>query len=69
MRDMLTILEACLESGCVQLSPEQFPGKLTLQPGDYVILYRAKRALNTLKSSRTSFTIQSGKTNNLHLHG
>ena len=65
----VVILEASSNRVVVQLSPEQFPGKLTLQPGDYVLLYRAKRALNTLKSFQTSFTIQSGKTNNLHLHG
>ena len=65
----IVILEAASNDVVVQWAPEQFAGRLTLQPGDYVILYRAKNALNTLKSSRTSFTIQSGKTNNLHLHG
>ena len=65
----IVILEATSNDVVVQWAPEQFAGRLTLQPGDYVILYRAKHALNTLKSSRTSFTIQSGKTNNLHLHG
>ena len=65
----IVILEAASNDVVVQWAPEQFAGRLTLQPGDYVILYRAKNALNTLKSSRISFTIQSGKTNNLHLHG
>ena len=65
----IVILEAASNDVVVQWSPKQFAGKLTLQPGDYVLLYRAKHALNTLKSFRTSFTIQSGKTNNLHLHG
>ena len=65
----IVILEAASNDVVVQWSPEQFAGKLTLQPGDYVLLYRAKHAVNTLKSFRTSFTIQSGKTNNLHLHG
>ena len=65
----IVILDASSNDIVVQLSPEQFTGKWTLQPGDYVLLYRAKHALNTLKSVRTSFTIQSGKTHNLHIHG
>ena len=65
----IVILDASTNDVVLQWSPEQFTGKVTLQPGDYTLLYRAKHALNTLKSFRTSFTIQSGKTYNLHLHG
>ena len=65
----MVILDASTNDVVLQWSPEQFTGKVTLQPGDYTLLYRAKHALNTLKSFRTSFTIQSGKTYNLHLHG
>ena len=65
----IVILDALSSQVVVQLAPEQFTSTLTLQPGNYVLLYRTKQARSTLQSVQTTFTIQSGKSTNLHLHG
>ncbi|MGB1100526.1 MAG: hypothetical protein ACPGYS_06425, partial [Flavobacteriales bacterium] len=52
-----------------QFEPGQLVGKHTLQPGDYTLIFRARNARGTLYSIRESFTIASGNTTNLNIHG
>ena len=52
-----------------QFEPGQLVGKHTLQPGAYTLIFRARNARGTLYSIRESFTIASGNTTNLNIHG
>ena len=52
-----------------QFEPGQLVGKHTLQPGVYTLIFRARNARGTLYSIRESFTIASGNTTNLNIHG
>ena len=52
-----------------QFEPGHHAGKHTLQPGNFTLIFRATNARGTLYSIRESFTIASGKTTNLNIHG
>lgn len=53
----------------LQFEPGQTNGKHTLQPGEYTFLFRARNARGTLYSITEQFSITSGNTTNLKIHG
>jgi len=53
----------------LQFEPGQTNGKHTLQPGEYTFLFRARNARGTLYSITEHFSITSGNTTNLKIHG
>jgi hypothetical protein len=63
------ILEAESLAPVLHLEPGRSNGKHTLQPGNYTLVFRARNARGTLYSIREQFTITSGNTTNLKLHG
>lgn len=63
------ILEAESLAPVLHLEPGRSNGKHTLQPGNYTLVFRARNARGTLYSIREHFTITSGNTTNLKLHG
>ena len=52
-----------------QFEPGQLKGRHTLQPGNYTLVFRARNARGTLYSIKKHFTITSGNTTNLNIHG
>jgi len=63
------VLDAKELTPVFQFEPGQLKGKHTLQPGDYTLVFRARNARGTLYSIKEHFTITSGNTTNLNIHG
>jgi Ca-activated chloride channel family protein len=49
------------------LSSSEMNGSISLQPGEYVVVYRALMSMNTLHTQRKEFRIVSNKTTTLNL--
>ena len=65
----ITILQTKDLSPVMHFAPHQLVKKQTLQPGDYTLLFRSRNARGTLYSIRKTFTINSGNTTYLNIHG
>lgn len=64
-----TVLDRASLDVVLQFEPGTTNGKHTLQPGEYTFLFRARNARGTLYSIKEQFTITSGNTTNLKIHG
>ena len=53
----------------IQLEPSKSNSTFTLQPGEYTLISRSQIARGTLNSIRKHFTISSGQTTYLNIHG
>jgi Ca-activated chloride channel homolog len=49
------------------LDENALSGSYNLQPGNYLLVYRAKNAINTLHTTKKEFRILSNKTTSLNL--
>ena len=63
------VLDAKELTPVFQFEPGQLKGRHTLQPGNYTLVFRARNARGTLYSIKEHFTITSGNTTNLNIHG
>ena len=63
------ILNSSSLESVLHFEPGQLKGQHTLQPGDYTLVFRARSARGTLYSIKEHFTITSGNTTNLNIHG
>ena len=63
------ILNSSSLESVLHFEPGQLKGQHTLQPGDYTLVFRARNARGTLYSIKEHFTVASGNTTNLNIHG
>lgn len=63
-----SIVDANTLEHIVQLPVGNPSGRYTLQPGNYTVIFRARRARSSKYSIQSTFTITSGSTLNLNLH-
>jgi Ca-activated chloride channel homolog len=63
-----SIVDANTLEHVIQLPVGNPSGRYTLQPGNYTLIFRARRAKSSKYSIQSTFTITSGSTLNLNLH-
>ena len=63
------VMEAQSLLPVLQFDASDLAGMHTLQPGDYTVVFRARNARGTLYSIQKNFTIASGNTTTIKLHG
>ena len=63
------VMEAQSLRPVLQFDASDLAGMHTLQPGDYTVIFRARNARGTLYSIQKNFTVASGNTTTIKLHG
>ena len=63
------VMEAQSLRPVLQFDASDLAGMHTLQPGDYTVVFRARNARGTLYSIQKNFTVASGNTTTIKLHG
>lgn len=63
------VMEAQSLRPILQFDASDLAGMHTLQPGDYTVVFRARNARGTLYSIQKNFTVASGNTTTIKLHG
>ena len=63
------VMEAQSLQPVLQFDASDLAGMHTLQPGDYTVVFRARNARGTLYSIQKNFTVASGNTTTIKLHG
>jgi Ca-activated chloride channel family protein len=63
------VMDAQTLTPILQFDASDLAGMHTLQPGDYTVVFRARNARGTLYSIQKNFTVASGSTTTIKLHG